>query len=73
MIKLIWAVVVLTSTGPMPGKMQDETKFQSVEACRNFAGEHQARMEDVVRGMLNAAWVTPVEIAWKCEAEGDPA
>lgn len=72
-ISLTWFAIVTAATGPMKGRVADETQFDSLEQCEAFAQEHKDRFADWIRGNLSGGWTLPVDIAWKCEAEGKPA
>lgn len=72
MIKLIWFIVTIGPQGPINGQIQDELRFDTPAQCQEYAERMSPRVEDWVRGALNAPWSHPVAVNSKCD-EGEPA
>ena len=71
--KLIWVALVMTAQGPQVVPFIDETPFKADAECAAFGGEMKDRTADFVRGMFNVPWAAPVQVAFKCEPNGQPA
>ena len=71
--KLVWFAIYLSSQGPQTIAFIDETPFKADAECAAFGGEMKGRTADFVRGMFNVPWAAPVQVAFKCEPNGQPA
>lgn len=72
MIKLIWVAAILTAQGPMMGEVPESTTFKDRVECQAFGEKMTPRLQDYVRGLAKADWHDDVQVAFRCEANGQP-
>lgn len=72
-IKLVWAVAFMLQGQQTVVPVSENAKFKDVATCEIFGAAMTPRMEDWVRGRLQADWDYPVAIKFQCSADGDPA
>jgi Na+-transporting methylmalonyl-CoA/oxaloacetate decarboxylase gamma subunit len=67
---LTWSVAVPQRNGTAIGTVPETVKFKSDGECKAFGRDMALRMQDWVRGRLNADWHVPVAIGFSCELDG---
>jgi len=71
--KIIWTVAFMMTSGPVYKDVPEPYTFKSKKECDTFGTKMVKRMEDWSRGVLSAAWETPIFVVWRCEPAGQPA
>lgn len=73
MIALIWFVAFMTAQGPSVNIITETTVFADRAACEEFGKTMSRRTADYARGGFGLDWSDRVEVAFKCEPNGQPA
>ncbi|ARQ01876.1 hypothetical protein [Pseudorhodoplanes sinuspersici] len=73
MIALIWIVATLSAQGPIVVPIPEVTTFGTEAECAAFGDKMRSRTADFTRGMLHLDWSIPVQVAYECRANGQPA
>lgn len=73
MIALIWIVATLSAQGPTVVSIPETTTFQTEAECIAFGDKMRSRTADFARGMMNLDWSAPVQVAFDCKPNGQPA